>query len=158
MKALIQKIRQSSLSMKYKSIIVDIIGYLFVLLFLYTAANKIWRFHNFEWVLSTLPVIGRLSKLIAFAVPTAELLTTALLLSPVGRKVGLLFSLLLMLIFTGYLLFMVMYTNDLPCNCGGVISKLSWKQHIIFNLVFLILSIIAIRFDQDIARAKQAKR
>lgn len=158
MKAFIQKILPSSLSMKYKTIIVDIIGYLFVLLFLYTAANKIWRFHNFEWVLSTLPVIGGLSKLIAYAVPTAELLATILLLSPVGRRVGLLFSLLLMLAFTGYLLFMLMYTNDLPCNCGGVISKLSWKQHIIFNVFFLILSLMAIKFDQDIARAKQAKR
>lgn len=141
----------------YKKIIIDIIAYLFILLFLYTAANKIWKFHNFEWVLGTLPIIGEFHKLIAYSVPTAEIITSCLLLVPLTRRDGLICSLLLMLAFTAYLLFMVIYTKDLPCNCGGVIAHLSWKQHIVFNLFFLAFSLIAIKFDEDIVRAKQVK-
>jgi putative oxidoreductase len=154
----IQKLRIFSISAKTKAIIADIIAYLFILLFLYTAANKIWKFHNFEWVLSTLPLIGALSQLIAYAVPVAEIIASILLLSDGGRRSGLIISFLLMFGFTAYLLFMLIYTTDLPCNCGGVLSQLSWKQHIAFNLFFLILSTIALKFNQDIARAKQAKR
>jgi putative oxidoreductase len=146
------------LSYATQSIIKDVIAYMLALLFLYTAADKIWKFHNFEWVLSTLPFIGSYSTLIAYSIPSAEFLSSMLLLIPFSRRQGLISSFLLMLAFTAYLLFMLMYAKDLPCNCGGVISKLSWKQHIFFNLFFLILSLIAIKFDQDIVRAKQAKR
>ncbi|CAM4112619.1 hypothetical protein SAMN06265348_103300 [Pedobacter westerhofensis] len=142
----------------YKKIIIDIIACLFILLFLYTAANKVWEFHNFDWVLSTLPMIGELHKIIAYSVPTAEIITSCLLLVPLTRRDGLIYSFLLMLIFTTYLLFMVIYTKDLPCNCGGVISHLSWKQHIVFNLFFLALSLIAFNFNKDIVRTKQVKR
>ena len=142
----------------YKKIIIDIIAYLFILLFLYTAANKIWKFHNFEWVLGTLPLIGEYNILIAYAVPAAKIIITVLLLNTSTRKHGLRSSFLLMLVFSAYLIFMVLYTKDLPCNCGGVISHLSWKQHIVFNLFFLTLSLMAIKFDKDIVRAKQVKR
>ncbi|SEA52511.1 MauE/DoxX family redox-associated membrane protein [Pedobacter hartonius] len=158
---------------KIKMVIPDIACYLFVLLFLYTAANKIWKFHNFEWVLGTLPVIGKYHLLLAYAIPSAEIISSVLLLTNSTRKYGLISSFLLMLTFSTYLLFMVFYAKDLPCNCGGVISHLSWGQHIIFNLFFLMLSVIALKFDndikgftlinthhndKDIVRAKQAKR
>jgi putative oxidoreductase len=146
------------LSYATQSIIKDVIAYMLALLFLYTAADKIWKFHNFEWVLSTLPFIGSYSTLIPYSVPTAEILSSILLLIPFIRRYGLTGSFLLMLTFTAYLLFMLMYAKDLPCSCGGVIAQLSWKQHILFNLSFLILSLIAIKFDQDIVRAKHAKR
>jgi putative oxidoreductase len=155
---LLQKLWHLPISAKTRLVIVDTISYLFILLFMYTAANKIWEFHNFEWVLSTLPVIGSFSELIAYSIPAAEIIASLLLLSYTGRHLGLILSCLLMLGFTTYLLFMIIYTDNLPCNCGGVLSQLSWKQHIAFNLFFLLLSFIAIRLNQDIVRAKQAKR
>jgi len=33
----------------------------------------------------------------------------------------------------------------MPCGCGGVIEKMSWIQHLWFNLIFLALSIFALR-------------
>lgn len=135
---------------KFKRVITDIACYLFVLLFLYTAANKIWKFHNFEWVLGTLPLIGKYHTLTAYAIPSAEIMTTLLLLINRTRKYGLISSFILMLSFSAYLIFMVFYAKDLPCNCGGVISHLSWKQHIIFNLFFVMLSVVSLKFNDDI--------
>ena len=140
---------------KTKTIIVDISAYLFVLLFLYTAANKIWKFQNFKWVLGTLPVIGNYNAIISYSVPAAEFIASMLLLFTGSRKYGFLSSFLLMLTFSAYLIFMVFYAKDLPCNCGGVISQLSWKQHIAFNLFFLLLSAIALKFEIDLNKHQQ---
>jgi hypothetical protein len=42
-----------------------------------------------------------------------------------------------MLLFTVYLAWMIQFAAHLPCNCGGVISSMSWKQHIVFNTMVL---------------------
>jgi hypothetical protein len=39
---------------------------------------------------------------------------------------------------------MLIVKNDLPCSCGGVIQQMTWQQHILFNVVFIILSRIGI--------------
>jgi putative oxidoreductase len=129
-----------------KLIVIDISTVLFILLFIYTAANKIWKFSNFDWVLSTLPGIGSYHTPIAYSVPVAELITSVLLIFNPTKRIGLFLSMLLMLVFSSYLLFMLQYSKELPCNCGGVLSQLSWKQHIIFNLCFLLLALISLCF------------
>jgi hypothetical protein len=43
---------------------------------------------------------------------------------------------------------MVSFDKNLPCSCGGIISKLSWKQHILFNLFFIMLSITGIKVQR----------
>jgi len=133
-----------------KLIVIDISTALFILLFIYTAANKIWKFSNFDWVLSTLPGIGSYHTLIAYSVPVAELITSVLLIFNPTKRIGLFLSMLLMLFFSSYLLFILQYSKELPCNCGGVLSQLSWKQHIIFNLCFLLLALISLRFTAQL--------
>jgi len=143
---------QSLLVNKYREhqvFIAEIISYLLILLFIYTAANKIWKFHNFSWVLGTLPLIGKFNLIIAYGVPGAEIAASLLLLFDKTRKYGLILSALLLTMFTAYLVFMVIYTDNLPCNCGGVLSSLSWKQHILFNLVFLALAIAALVIESN---------
>jgi hypothetical protein len=50
-----------------------------------------------------------------------------------------------MILFTAYsgaiLLNMFAYV---PCSCGGVIRKLTWPQHLAFNLFFVAISAIGI--------------
>lgn len=138
------------LSAKSKEIIVDVIAYLFILLFLYTATDKIWKFYSFQRVMGVMPVIGELRVYVAYFIPTAEIITSVLLIVPALKKYGLISSLALMVIFTSYLIFMVFYAKDLPCNCGGVISKMSWNQHIFFNLAFIVLGSIGCLFVRDL--------
>jgi hypothetical protein len=33
----------------------------------------------------------------------------------------------------------------LPCSCGGAISRMGWREHIVFNVVFVGLTVLAIR-------------
>lgn len=142
--------KQSSfqLTEKTKEWIVDIISYLFIALFIYTATNKIWEFENFRIVMGVMPIIGKYGALIAWTIPPAEIIISCLLVFPSTRKLGLSSSLALMTVFTIYLIFMVFYASDLPCNCGGVISRMSWIQHIWFNISFIILSILGVKFAE----------
>lgn len=59
-------------------------------------------------------------------------------------RVALFLSFFLLIIFTGYIILMFMYSPFMPCSCGGIIDSLTWEQHIVFNavLIFLVLCLL----------------
>lgn len=58
------------------------------------------------------------------------------------RKAGLILSTALMAAFTGYVgIALLGAWEKLPCGCGSVISGMSWPEHFLFNLFFLLLSV-----------------
>ncbi|TKC07501.1 MauE/DoxX family redox-associated membrane protein [Pedobacter frigoris] len=129
---------------KNKRIIFDAITYLFVLLFVYTAGGKLITIETFKDVLTKYPLISDYNTIIAYLVPITELLVSALLIIPATKKYGIMASLGLMTLFIIYIIYMFLFKQELPCSCGGIISKLSWKQHIWFNSIFLFLSIFGL--------------
>jgi hypothetical protein len=118
----------------------EIISSLFILLFVYTAISKIIDFENFSNTLSTAPLIRTVGSQLAWLIPAVEIATSILLFFPKTRKIGLWASLALMLIFTGYLAYMLFVSDVRPCSCGGVIEKMTWNQHFIFNIFFTVLA------------------
>lgn len=124
---------------------IEIISALFILLFVYTGISKFQEIDSLEYALRDYPFIGNYSIFISWALPSIELLVAALLLIPRLRLMGLYGSLVLMSSFTLYLIIMFSFTNASPCTCGGMLQKLSWPQHLIFNVIMVILSIIGIR-------------
>ncbi|MEO9020990.1 MAG: MauE/DoxX family redox-associated membrane protein [Ginsengibacter sp.] len=132
-----------------KKWIPDIISGLLILLFVYAAVAKLIDRPHFEAVLSQMLLIGGLGSFISIALPVTELLISALLLFPVMRLKGLYASLGLMILFTLYIGYMILFAKNLPCNCGGVLERMNWHQHLIFNLFFIILSVIGIKLYQS---------
>lgn len=49
-----------------------------------------------------------------------------------------------MFLFTVYIFMILNFTSFIPCSCGGVLEKLGWTEHLIFNAVFVIMGLIAI--------------
>lgn len=134
--------------------IIETISALLVFLFMYTAFSKLNEQANFIEVLGKSPLLGPYKSLLAWSIPMTEIILSMLLIFPKTRGLGLKGSLALMTLFTLYLIYMVIFTPKLPCSCGGVISKMSWTQHIFFNILFIALSIIGIylnskRKDKD---------
>lgn len=39
---------------------------------------------------------------------------------------------------------MKLTAEHVPCHCGGAISRLTWVQHIWFNIMFILMAQIAI--------------
>jgi hypothetical protein len=121
------------------------ISILLIFLFAYTGSSKLLDSKGFAAVLSEIPLIGRGAGIVAILLPLAELLIVLLLLFEKTRLIGLYASLALLLLFTVYLVYMVLAVPKLPCSCGGVIGTMSWKQHIVFNAVFVGVTVIGIR-------------
>ncbi|MCC9073533.1 hypothetical protein LNQ49_18305 [Flavobacterium sp. F-65] len=39
---------------------------------------------------------------------------------------------------------MLNYSSYLPCSCGGILEKMSWLEHLIFNFIFVLLAGLAL--------------
>ena len=133
-----------------RTTILEGIAALFILLFVYTGINKIIAIDTLKYVLKDYPLIGNYPALIAWGLPVIELLIAVLLFIPGTRKIGLYSSLVLMIGFTSYLIYMLRFTTQLPCTCGGMLQELSWGQHLVFNIFFIALGIIGIRLYKRI--------
>ena len=124
--------------------VVHIVSSLLILLFAYTAISKLLVYRAFTRTLSESPLIHNGADTIAWLLPAAELIVVLLLFFEPTRNAGLYASLLLLVLFTLYLQYMVLFVADVPCSCGGVLSKMSWHQHVWFNLFFIVLNVLAI--------------
>jgi len=127
--------------------ILQLICSVFIFLFAYTALSKLQQYHQFVSVLLKSPLIGSISEAVAWIIPTIELIIAGLLFFPRTRRPGLYGSSLLMIVFTVYLGYMILFTPHLPCTCGGVIQKMTWKQHLLFNLALTAISLSGIIID-----------
>ncbi|MGY0035165.1 MauE/DoxX family redox-associated membrane protein [Pedobacter sp. NJ-S-72] len=58
------------------------------------------------------------------------------------RLKGFYASFLLLFTFEIYIAIMLLSGEKLPCTCGGIISQMGWKTHLVFNAVFMIISIL----------------
>lgn len=120
----------------------SISSFLLIILFCYTGISKLTDDDGFRKVLYESPLIHKGADTIAWLLPAAELIVVLLLFFERTRRAGLYASLLLLVLFTLYLLYMVLFVAQLPCSCGGVLSKMSWTQHVFFNLFFIVLNLI----------------
>ncbi len=120
------------------------VSYLFVLLFLYAAVSKLLDFETFEVQLAQSPLLSAYAGFIAWAVPGLEILIAVLLTLPKYKIPALYAAFTLMVMFTAYIYIILNFSDFIPCSCGGVLEKLSWTQHLVFNLVFIILAGVAV--------------
>lgn len=127
-----------------KPLLVKFITSLLILLFTYTALSKLLDYRGFVRSLSESPLIHKGADTIAWLLPVAEQVVVLLLFFEQSRRAGLIASLTLLVLFTVYLLYMILFVADLPCNCGGVISRLSWKEHVLFNLFFIGMNVLGL--------------
>ena len=127
-----------------RTTIVDLIAILYCILFLYTGIAKLMDYYVAEAQIAQTPILAPLASEIAIILPILEIGTALLVFFTRTRKIGLRISLLLMVTFTGYIIYILFYNKELPCTCGGVLQNMTWPQHLLFNLIFIILSILGL--------------
>ena len=66
------------------------------------------------------------------------------------RKHGLYAAFSLMAMFTVYIYIVVHYSSFVPCSCGGILEKMSWDAHLVFNLVFVLLAALALLLQNEL--------
>lgn len=129
---------------KRRQVIVIAVCYLYIMLFVYTAASKILEFNDFRTQLGQSPIFAAVAEWVAYCVISAELLISVLLVLEKTRKAGLVFALTLMIMFTTYIIIILNFATFTPCSCGGFIESLGWTGHLIFNIVFILLALLAL--------------
>ncbi len=113
---------------------------LFIILFTYAAISKLLDYENFKLLLKQSPFLGAHSNLLGWGIPAAELIIATLFFFPKLSLEALWSSLFLMVIFTAYIIIVLNFSESIPCSCGGIISSLSWNQHLYFNIGFIVLA------------------
>ncbi|WP_284653150.1 MauE/DoxX family redox-associated membrane protein [Flavobacterium terrisoli] len=136
------------LSLHLKTNIIYSISLLYILLFTYAAISKILDFENFQVQLGQSPLLSAYAESVSYAVPTIELVICCLLLIPRCRMIGLFTAYSLMVMFTAYIYIILNYSSFIPCSCGGILEDMSWNQHMLFNIAFIILSVIAVLLSE----------
>ncbi|MGB6083877.1 DoxX family protein [Moheibacter sp.] len=131
------------------------IAYLFILLFVYAAVSKLLEFQDFQTQLGQSPLLGAFAVPISYAVIIVELVTAVFLVLERTRRLGLIISFVLMVMFTVYIIIILNFTSFTPCSCGGVLEDLGWTEHLVFNMVFIALAIAGLFLSHNIHFKKQ---
>jgi len=129
--------------MKQK-VLIEIVSMLLVTLFLYAGIVKLMDYNVFKEQIAISPLLKPFTTVLTWFVPCLEFFVSLLLIIPRYRLRGLWSSLILMTMFTIYLIVISSINEDIPCRCGGAIEELTLKQHIIFNIMMIILTGIGI--------------
>ena len=136
-------VRQIRIRMKRK-IVIEIICCLFILLFTYAAISKVLDLQKFQIQLSQSPLLTAFAGRLVWAVPSVEIIISLMLAFPRFRSMALYACFSLMVMFTVYIVTILNFSAYIPCSCGGILEKLSWRQHLTFNVGFVLLALIGI--------------
>ncbi len=145
------------LSPKFRESFVFGIGLLCIFLFIYTGYSKLADHQRFLKGLTHVQLVGRFAAFVSWFVPIAELAAATLMIIPGTFKIGLKAFIVLMVLFTGYIMAVLFWAKRVPCHCGGAIEKLSWTQHIWFNLAFMAMAIVALCLSNSKTNFKKLK-
>lgn len=118
-------------------------SFFFILLFIYAAASKMLDFENFQVQLAQSPLLSAYAGFISYGVIGIEIGIAALLMFQQGRKIGLYASFAIMVAFTVYIYLILNYSDFVPCSCGGILEKMGWTEHLIFNIGCTVLAGLA---------------
>lgn len=121
---------------------VTVVSYFFMVLFVYAAVSKMRDFENFQVQLAQSPLLSAYAGFISYGVIALELVIAGVLAFPKARRVGLYASFGLMVAFSVYIDLILNYSDFVPCSCGGILEKMSWDEHLIFNGVCVVLALI----------------
>jgi uncharacterized membrane protein YphA (DoxX/SURF4 family) len=132
-----------------KSYIVETISMLYMILYLYTGISKLMEYSVFKQQLEQVAIVKPVASVVSILIPITEIVVSLFLLLPSFRRIGTYLGVALMIVFTLYIIYILSMEHDLPCSCGGIISLLTWPQHLILNLCFIIGGVTSIRFQKQ---------
>jgi uncharacterized membrane protein YphA (DoxX/SURF4 family) len=135
-------------------ILLEIIYFLFILLFAYAALIKLLDVAKFQSQIGQSTILTHHARFLSIAVPVVELLIVVSLAIPRVRIVGLYLSMITMTVFSGYVFYILNFDPNIPCSCGGILDSMGWTEHLIFNVAFLALSVTGIVLESKINQNK----
>jgi len=123
----------------------ECISALLILLFLYASVSKFLDFKTFIKEMNNQPLPNSWTPFLVWFIPCSEILLSVALIFERTRLLGFYGSFVLMGLFTIYAILILSHVFPyVPCSCGGVIKRLTWRQHLVLNLFFVTLSVVGV--------------
>ena len=133
-----------------KEVVLDIIVTLILMMFLYASFSKYFDFAEFKRAMHKQPFPNWFSSILVILLPPLEIAIAYLLFKDKTRKKGLWATITIMAVFTIYIAAILLrFFPKVPCSCGGIIRLLSWQQHLLFNLFFIIIAVIGLIIQSE---------
>ncbi|WP_410478909.1 MauE/DoxX family redox-associated membrane protein [Pedobacter heparinus] len=125
-------------------LVVEVVCVLFILLFAYASVTKMLDFEQFRTELRRSPLLTFFATWVAIGIPMLEVILSIFLTIERFRLASIYCAYGLMVIFSAYIVAITKFADYIPCSCGGVLSSMNWKQHLVFNCAFIAFALIAI--------------
>lgn len=138
------KIRINRDAMKSRYIISELCSTFLLLLFVYAAVSKLMDLQQFVVQLGKSPMLNSFVNEASVGVPLVEIVISLMFFINKLRLAAFYAAYGLMVVFTVYIFFILNFSYYIPCSCGGVIQNLTWTQHLIVNIAFIVLSGIGV--------------
>ncbi len=132
--------------------VVFIICCLLFALFMYAAVTKLLDYQKFKVQVGQSPLLTTYASEVALLIPIVEILIAVSLFLLRTPLLGLYASYSLMIMFTAYIITILGFAERVPCACGGILQNMNWVQHLVFNIAFVVLGIVAIVQQTKISR------
>ncbi|WP_425568840.1 MauE/DoxX family redox-associated membrane protein [Pedobacter jeongneungensis] len=117
---------------------------LLIVLWSYAVFAKLADLELYKRQMVEQPFSPNIILVLTYLVPSLELLSATLLILN-KHKLGLWISLVLLIGFTIYITLILSHVfPKVPCSCGGFISKMSWKNHLYFNMLLICFNIFCL--------------
>lgn len=127
-----------------RQVVIEIITFSLIFLFVYASANKLLDVEKFRVQIGQSPLLVDIAGFVVWFIPAVELLTAIFLAISKTRLIGLYASFGLMVMFTAYIIAILGFSEKIPCSCGGILSNMGWKEHLIFNCAFAVLALVGV--------------
>lgn len=111
-------------------------------------------YEQFKVQLGLSPVLTMFSDWVAWCVPVVEILVVGLLANARFRLTGLYASFGLMVLFSCYIIAITRFSEYIPCSCGGILQNITWNQHLVINIFFLLLGAAGVLLYRDREKIK----
>jgi hypothetical protein len=133
-----------------KEFISDIMVALIFMMLLYASFSKYFDFSAFQRAMHNQPFPSWFSDVLVIFLPPMEIIAAVLIGFDKTRIIGLKATITLMTAFTLYIVAILLHLFPMvPCTCGGIIRLMSWPQHLLFNLFFIAIAIIALKITVE---------
>jgi hypothetical protein len=130
--------------MKNRHYFIGTVSLMAVALLNYAAASKLRDFATFVNQLHQSPLLTNYAKVVAIFIPCLEIILAVLIFFERSRLMGLYGFYCIMTLFSTYIVAITQFSESVPCSCGGILERMGWTEHLIFNMVFVALSTASI--------------
>lgn len=130
--------------MQTKKIISEIIIFLLLLSWSFTFVSKIFDFETFGRQIKGAYLLSVGGKLLPYVLQFVHLGIILMLLNKSWRRLGLITSMVVMVLYTGYLIYVLKLAPSVPCSCIALFNWMNWNDQLYFNFLILAINIIGL--------------